>query len=90
MASLEDQIIGAAERPISELDRLYAELTRVHDYISQLEHRLAPVIHHGLKQNAAAVSSQAVPTAENHITTAVSAANAAGNRLAELTQSLAV
>jgi hypothetical protein len=79
----------AADRPVSELDRLYSELSHVHELIDSLESRLYPVTHHGVKSVGKLVE-QATPSPENHISTAVAAANAAGNRLREIIDSLAV
>ena len=84
-----EETYATQDRPASELDNLLSELSRAHDLITTLEHRLSPVIHHGLKENAQLAGGNAVKS-ENHITQAVSIANAIGNRLNELTKSLAV
>lgn len=84
-----EETYAREDRPASELENLLAELSRAHELFSNLEHRLAPVIHHGLKDGAQLAGS--VPSKpESHISQAVSVANALGNRINELTKSLAV
>lgn len=78
-----------ADKAPSELNNLLAELSRAHDLITTLEHRLAPVVHHGLKDGGVLAPGNAVKS-DNHISQAVSIANAIGNRINELTKSLAV
>lgn len=81
----------APDRPMSQLDELYQELARVHDLISTLDGRLSPVSHHGLKNSEKALAAGSTTAAQqNHISTAVQAANAAGNRIREIIDSLAV
>lgn len=84
-----EESYATQDRPQSQLEALFGELAQVHDLISTLTDRLSPVIHHGLK-NAEKALAGSQPSAPNHVSTAVDAANAAARRLRDLIDSLAV